>query len=231
MAKIGKRLTKAFEGHDRMTEYSLDDAIKELKNRASAKFDETVDIAMNLNVDPRKADQNMRGMVQLPNGTGKDIRVAVFAKGEKLLEAEKAGADVCGGDDLAKKVEAGEVNFDRCIATPDMMPVVGKLGKVLGPRGLMPNPKLGTVTTDVAKAIKAAKSGQVEYRAEKAGIVHCGIGKASFSSDQIKANVLAFADVVIKAKPASVKGTFVEKVCISSTMGPSFKIRIADLSN
>lgn len=230
MAKLGKRMKKAAEGLDPLKIYSLTDAVKEVKVRATAKFDETIEIAMNLNLDPRKADQNIRGMVDMPSGTGKKIRIAVFAKGEKVAEAEKAGADIVGSDELVKKIEAGEIEFDRCLATPDMMAVVGKLGKILGPRNLMPNPKLGTVTVDIAKAVKSAKAGQAEYRPEKFGIIHSGIAKASFTEAQIIANVKAFASAVMKARPASVKGTFVKKITLSSTMGPSFRIGAADLS-
>jgi large subunit ribosomal protein L1 len=230
MAKLGKRLKKANQGLNPVQVYSLTDAVKEVKIRATAKFDETIEIAMNLNLDPRKADQNIRGMVDMPSGTGKKIRVAVFAKGEKAVEAEKAGADIVGAEDLAQKIEAGEINFDRCLATPDMMVVVGKLGKVLGPRNLMPNPKLGTVTLDIAKAVKSAKAGQAEYRPEKCGIIHSGLAKASFSEAQIIANIKAFASAVMKARPASVKGPFVKKISLSSTMGPSLRIDVADFS-
>jgi large subunit ribosomal protein L1 len=195
-----------------------------VKSRASAKFDETIEVAMNLNVDPRKADQNIRGTVMLPNGTGKTLRVAVFAKGDRAEEAKAAGADVVGADDLAADVQAGKIEFDRCIATPDMMALVGRLGKVLGPRGLMPNPKLGTVTANVAEAVKAAKGGQVEFRAEKAGIVHAGVGKASFSEQAILENVKAFIGAITRAKPTGVKGTYIKKVSLSSTMGPGVKI-------
>jgi large subunit ribosomal protein L1 len=230
MAKLGKRMKKALQGLNPTQIYSLPNAVKEVKLRATAKFDETIEIAMNLNLDQRKADQNIRGMVDMPSGTGKTIRVAVFAKGEKAAEAEKAGADIVGADDLAQKIEAGQIDFDRCLATPDMMATVGKLGKILGPRNLMPNPKLGTVALDIAKAVKAAKSGQAEYRPEKCGIVHSGIAKASFSEEQIIANVKAFASAVIRARPASAKGSFVKQVSLSSTMGPSFRIDIADLN-
>ncbi len=229
MAKQGKRLRKAYEGIDRAEIHRLSEVVKAVKSRATAKFDETIEIAMNLNIDPRKADQNIRGLIQLPSGTGKSVRVAVFAKGEKAEEAEKAGADIVGGDDLAKKIQAGEINFDRCIAMPEMMPIVGKIGRILGPKGLMPNPKLGTVTTEVGKAVKAAKAGQVEYRADKEGIIHAGIGKASFSEEQITANVKMFAGTVLRSRPSSVKGTYVKKVSLGSTMGPSFRIEISDL--
>ena len=225
----GKRFRKASEGIDRDKTYPVTDAVKMVKSNAKAKFDETIDICMNLGVDPRHADQMVRGMISLPSGTGKSLRVAVFAKGAKAEEAKAAGADLVGADDLAAQVQDGKIEFDRCIATPDMMAVVGRLGKVLGPRGLMPNPKLGTVTQDVTKAVKDAKGGQVEFRVEKAGIIHAGIGKASFSEDQILANVKAFADAVNRAKPSGVKGTFMKKVSLSSTMGPSVKIDIPSL--
>jgi large subunit ribosomal protein L1 len=223
MAK-GKRTLKAREGVDRDKSYPLADAVKMVKERAKAKFDETIELALNLGVDPRHADQMVRGTVQLPNGTGKTIRIAVFAKDAKAEEARKAGADLVGADDLAEKVQAGEINFDRVIATPDMMGLVGRLGRVLGPRGLMPNPKLGTVTPDVAGAIKAAKSGQVDFKVEKAGIVHAGVGKASFSESQLTENVKAFIDAVVRAKPTGAKGAFVQKISLSSTMGPGVKI-------
>lgn len=221
---IGKRTKKAREGIDRNRFYDLAEAVKMIKSRATAKFDETIEVAMNLAVDPRKADQNVRGTVMLPHGTGKTLRVAVFAKGDRAEEAKAAGADIVGADDLAAKVQAGEIDFDRCIATPDMMALVGRLGKVLGPRGLMPNPKLGTVTTNVAEAVKAAKGGQVEFRAEKAGIVHAGVGKASFSEEAILENVKAFVGAITRAKPSGVKGTYIKKVSLSSTMGPGVKI-------
>ena len=224
MAKNSKRLKKTVEGIDRDASYAVDEAVKLLKGRASAKFDETVEIAMNLNVDSRHADQQVRGVVQLPNGTGKALRVAVFAKDAKAEEAKDAGADLVGGDELAEKVQSGEINFDRVIATPDMMAVVGKLGKVLGPKGLMPNPKLGTVTLNVGDAVKAAKSGEVQFRAEKAGIIHAGIGKASFSEAKLAQNVNAFIDAITKAKPSGVKGSYIKKISISSTMGPGLKL-------
>jgi large subunit ribosomal protein L1 len=229
MAKQGKRLKAAYEGIDRKAIYDVAEAIKKIKAGANAKFDETVEIAMNLGVDPRHADQNVRGVVALPNGTGKSVRVAVFAKGPKAEEAQKAGADVVGADDLAEKVQAGEIDFDRCIATPDMMPVVGRLGKVLGPRGLMPNPKLGTVTADVAGAIKAVKGGQVEFRVEKAGIVHAGVGKASFNEDALIENIKAFVDAITKAKPTGAKGTYIKRVSLSSTMGPGLRVELASI--
>jgi len=224
MSKITKRAAKASEGIDRAKFYALDEAVKLVKERAKAKFDETVEVAINLGVDPRHADQMVRGVVALPNGTGRSVRVAVFAKGAKADEAKKAGADIVGADDLAEKVQKGEIDFDRCIATPDMMGTVGKLGKVLGPRGLMPNPKVGTVTMDVTQAVKDAKGGAVEFRVEKAGIVHAGVGKASFAENAIVENVRAFVDSVVKAKPAGAKGTYLKKISISSTMGPGLKI-------
>jgi len=227
----GKRIRKAYEGLDALTVASVKEAVRIVKERATAKFDETIEVSLNLNVDPRKSDQNIRGVTQLPAGTGKTLRVAVFAKGPKAEEAKKAGADVVGDEDLAEKVQAGEINFDRCIATPDMMALLGKLARVLGPRGLMPNPKLGTVTMDVAEAVKAAKGGQVEFRAEKAGIVHAGIGKASFSAEDIEKNLRSFVDAIMKAKPTGIKGSFVKKISLSSTMGPSVKIDIADVTS
>jgi large subunit ribosomal protein L1 len=226
MAKISKRFKKAVEGVNTEKAYDIDEAVKLVKSRATAKFDETIELAINLGVDPRHADQMVRGVVSLPNGTGRALRVAVFAKGAKADEAKKAGADIVGAEDLAEQVQKGEINFDRCIATPDMMGVVGRLGKVLGPRGLMPNPKVGTVTMDVTQAIKDAKGGAVEYRVEKAGIVQAGIGKASFAEDAIVQNVKAFVDSVVKAKPAGAKGTYLKKISISSTMGPGVKIAL-----
>jgi large subunit ribosomal protein L1 len=220
----GKRYKAAIVTVDRDKAYPLDEAIKLVKANAKAKFDETVEVAMNLGIDPRHADQAVRGMVELPNGTGKSVRVAVFARGPKADEAKAAGADVVGAEDLAEKINAGEINFERCVATPDMMGVVGRLGKVLGPRGLMPNPKLGTVTQDVAAAVKAAKAGSIEFRAEKAGIVHAGVGKASFSEDALVANVKALVNAINRAKPSGAKGTFIKKVSISSTMGPGVKL-------
>jgi large subunit ribosomal protein L1 len=230
MARKGKRHVKAREGIDPTAVYALEEAVKMIKERAGAKFDESIEIAMNLGVDPRHADQNVRDAVVLPNGTGRSVRVAVFAKGAKAEEAEAAGADVVGADDLAAKVSEGQIEFERCIATPDMMPVVGKLGKILGPRGLMPNPKLGTVTNDVGEAVKAAKGGQVQFRAEKAGIVHAGVGKASFSDEALLENVKAFVDAVNRAKPSGAKGTYIKKVSLSSTMGPSVKVDVASLA-
>ncbi len=230
MAKTAKRLKKAYNDVDRSKSYGLDEAIQLVKTGATAKFDETVEISMNLGIDPRHADQNVRGVVNLPNGTGKTVRVAVFAKGPKADEASGAGADLVGADELAAKIQAGEMNFDRCIATPDMMPVVGKLGKILGPRGLMPNPKLGTVTNDVAQAIQAAKGGQVEFRAEKAGIVHAGIGKASFTEQALAENIRAFVKAINGAKPSGAKGTYLKRVSVSSTMGPGVKLEVATLT-
>jgi large subunit ribosomal protein L1 len=231
MAKTSKRLRKAAEAIDRKSLYGLEEAIKLVKEGAGAKFDETVEISMNLGIDPRHADQNVRGVVTLPNGTGKSVRVAVFAKEAKAEEATKAGADVVGADDLAGRIQAGEIDFDRCIATPDMMPVVGKLGKILGPRGLMPNPKLGTVTNDVAEAVQAAKGGQVEFRAEKAGIVHAGVGKASFSEVALAENIKAFARAIANAKPSGAKGTYIKRVSVSSTMGPGVKLDVSNLAS
>jgi large subunit ribosomal protein L1 len=226
----GKRYASAAKLVDRSKSYPLNEAVKLIKGAAMPKFDQTVDVAINLGVDPKQSDQQVRGMVAMPNGIGKTIRVAVFARGDKAADALKAGADLVGADDLAEKILKGEMNFDRCIATPDMMAVVGRLGKVLGPRGLMPNPKLGTVTPNVVEAIKSAKSGQVEFRVEKAGIVHAGIGKASFSEEALAQNVRAFFDAVNKAKPTGTKGNYMKKVSISTTMGPGVKIDIASLS-
>ena len=224
MAKAGKRITKAREGVDRKKLYELDEAVKLLKDRASAKFDETIEVAIALGVDPRHADQMVRGVVSLPNGSGRTVRVAVFAKGDKADAAKAAGADLVGAEDLADIIQSGKIEFDRCIATPDMMPLVGRLGKVLGPRGLMPNPKVGTVTPDVAEAVKAAKGGAVEFRVEKAGIVHAGVGKVSFTEDQITGNIRALIDAVQKAKPTGAKGTYIKRIAVSSTMGPGLKI-------
>jgi large subunit ribosomal protein L1 len=220
----GKRTETAREGIDRAKFYPLPEAVKIVKDRAKAKFDETIEVAMNLGVDPRHADQMVRGVVNLPNGSGRTQRVAVFARGAKAEEAKAAGADIVGAEDLVEKVNAGQIDFDRCIATPDLMPLVGRLGKVLGPRGLMPNPKVGTVTADVTTAVRGAKGGSVEFRVEKAGIVHAGVGKASFSEEKLVENVRAFADAVQKAKPAGAKGSFVNKISLSSTMGPGVKI-------
>ncbi len=229
MARISKRMKEAANGLDKMKYYPVEEAVSLVKSKASAKFDETVEIAMNLSVDPRHADQMVRGVVSLPHGTGKTVRVAVFAKADKADEAKKAGADLVGAEDLAEKIQKGEMNFDRCIATPDMMGVVGRLGKVLGPKGLMPNPKLGTVTMDVAKAVKDAKGGQVEFRAEKQGIIHAGVGKASFTEKQIKENVDTFVEALLKAKPSGVKGKYLKGLALSSTMGPGVKIDTAGL--
>ncbi|PSJ64109.1 50S ribosomal protein L1 [Pseudaminobacter soli (ex Li et al. 2025)] len=229
MAKIGKRVVKSREGIDPNKAYGLGEAIQLLKDRSTVKFDETVEIAMNLGVDPRHADQMVRGVVNLPNGTGRTVRVAVFAKDAKADEARAAGADIVGAEDLVEIVQKGEINFDRCIATPDMMPLVGRLGKVLGPRGMMPNPKVGTVTTDIAGAVKASKGGAVEFRVEKAGIVHGGVGKLSFDVTALEENVRAFADAVNKAKPSGAKGVYVKKVSLTSTMGPGLKVDVATL--
>jgi large subunit ribosomal protein L1 len=224
MSKPGKRIRAAAEGIDRTKLYPLKEAVKLVKDRSKAKFDETVEVAMNLGVDPRHADQMVRGVCNLPNGSGRALRVAVFARGTKADEAKAAGADVVGAEDLVERVQGGNIDFDRCIATPDMMPLVGRLGKVLGPRGLMPNPKVGTVTQDVTAAVKGAKGGAVEFRVEKAGIIHAGVGKASFPEDKLMENIKAFADAVAKAKPSGAKGTFVQKIAISSTMGPGVKV-------
>ncbi|PYF01639.1 LSU ribosomal protein L1P [Rhodopseudomonas faecalis] len=221
---IGKRLKKAREGIDRQKLYPLAEAIKLVKERATSKFDETIEVSLNLGVDPRHADQMVRGVVMLPNGTGRTVRVGVFARGAKADEAKAAGADVVGAEDLVEKVQGGTIEFDRCIATPDMMPLVGRLGKVLGPRGMMPNPKIGTVTMDVAGAVAAAKGGSVEFRVEKAGIVQAGVGKASFSEEKLVENVKALADAVSKAKPTGAKGTYIQRVAVSSTMGPGVKV-------
>ncbi|AOZ70288.1 50S ribosomal protein L1 [Rhodobacter xanthinilyticus] len=227
MAKIGKRTAAAraaFEGKENL---SVEDAVKLIKSAASAKFDETLEIAMNLGVDPRHADQMVRGVVQLPNGTGKTVRVAVFARGAKADEAKAAGADIVGAEDLMETIQSGKIEFDRCIATPDMMPLVGRLGKILGPRNLMPNPKVGTVTMDVATAVAAAKGGEVQFKVEKAGVIHGGIGKVSFSDDKLAENVRAFVDAVSKAKPTGAKGTYLKKVSLSSTMGPGVSLDLA----
>jgi large subunit ribosomal protein L1 len=229
MAKIAKRVAKSREGIDRDKAYSLGEAIKLLKDRSSVKFDETIEVALNLGVDPRHADQMVRGVVNLPNGTGRTVRVAVFARGAKADEARAAGADVVGAEDLVETVQKGEINFDRCIATPDLMPLVGRLGKVLGPRGMMPNPKVGTVTMDVAGAVKASKGGAVEFRVEKAGIIHAGVGKVSFDVAALEENVRALADAVNKAKPSGAKGVYMKKMSVSSTMGPGLKIDLASV--
>ncbi len=227
MAKYGKRTTAAraaFAGKENVT---VSEAVALIKDNAKAKFDETVEISLQLGVDPRHADQMVRGTVSLPNGTGKTVRVAVFARGEKADEAKAAGADIVGAEDLMEIVQGGKIEFDRCIATPDMMGVVGRLGKVLGPRNLMPNPRVGTVTMDVAEAVKAAKGGQVQFKAEKAGVVHAGIGKASFDAKKLEENLLAFVDAVQKAKPTGAKGTYMKKIAVSSTMGPGVSLSIA----
>ena len=229
MSKKGKRLANAYEGIDRDRLYGLDEAVGLIKERAGTKFDETLEFSMNLGVDPRHADQMVRGVVSLPKGTGKSVRVAVFARGDKADEAREAGADLVGAEDLAESVQGGTIDFDRCVATPDMMAVVGRLGKILGPRGLMPNPKLGTVTQDVTEAVRAAKGGQVEFRVEKAGIIHAGIGKASFAEDDIKENIRALADAVVKAKPSGAKGTYVKRAALSSSMGPGIKLDVQSL--
>jgi large subunit ribosomal protein L1 len=229
MAKIGKRLSAAREGIDRKKLYPVADAVAMIKERAKAKFDETVEVAINLGVDPRHADQMVRGVVNLPNGTGKTVRVAVFARGLKADEAKAAGADIVGAEDLVEQIQGGTIDFDRCIATPDMMPLVGRLGKVLGPRGLMPNPKVGTVSLDVAGAVKASKGGAVEFRVEKAGIIHAGVGKVSFTTEQLLENVRALVDAVQKAKPTGAKGTYLQRVAVSSTMGPGVKVDVSSV--
>jgi large subunit ribosomal protein L1 len=231
MAGKGKRLRAAEAKIDRVKAYPLAEAVALVKQGASAKFDETIEVALNLGVDPRHADQMVRGTVDLPHGTGKSVRIAVFAKGDKAQEAKAAGADVVGAEDLAAVIQGGEINFDRCIATPDMMPVVGRLGRILGPRGLMPNPKLGTVTPNVGQAVRAAKAGQVQFRVEKAGIVHGGVGKASFDQASLVANIKAFVDAVSRAKPSGAKGTYMKRVAISSTMGPGVHVEIASLTS
>jgi len=229
MAHLGKRTVAAREGVDRNKLYPIGDAVKMVKERARSKFDETIEVAMNLGVDPRHADQMVRGVVNLPNGSGRSMRVGVFARGAKAEEAKAAGADVVGAEDLVEKVQGGTIDFDRCIATPDMMPLVGRLGKVLGPRGMMPNPKVGTVTMDVATAVRGAKGGSVEFRVEKAGIVQAGVGKASFPEDKLVENIKAFADAVAKARPSGAKGTYVQRVAVSSTMGPGVKVEPSTL--
>ena len=229
MARIGKRLSKAREGIEPGAVYQVSEAVGMIKERAVARFDETVEIALNLGVDPRHADQMVRGVVELPHGTGKTVRVAVFARGPKADEARQAGADIVGAEDLGKQVQEGQIEFDRCIATPDMMAVVGRLGKILGPRGLMPNPKLGTVTQDVGEAVAAAKRGQIQFRAEKAGIIHAGIGKASFPEDKLIENVRAFVDAVNRAKPSGAKGTYLRKVALSSSMGCGIRVDVASI--
>ena len=227
MAKLGKRMTAANEAFVGKENLSVADAVALVKANAKAKFDETIEVAVNLGVDPRHADQMVRGTVNLPNGTGKTVRVAVFARGDKAEQAKAAGADIVGAEDLMEVVQSGKIDFDRCIATPDMMPIVGRLGKVLGPRNLMPNPKIGTVTVDVAEAVTAAKGGQVQFKAEKAGVIHAGIGKASFDAKKLEENLLAFVDAVQKAKPSGAKGTYLKKVALSSTMGPGVSVDVA----
>ena len=231
MAKLTRKQKALAEAIDSSRLYGVDEAIETLKAQAKAKFDETIEVALNLGVDPRHADQMVRGVVTLPAGTGKDVRVAVFARGAKADEAREAGADVVGAEDLMETIQGGTIDFDRVIATPDMMGVVGRLGKVLGPKGLMPNPKLGTVTPNVTEAVKAAKGGQVEFRVEKAGIIHSGIGKASFPAEDLKRNFQAFVDAIVKAKPAGAKGKYVRKVALSSTMGPGLKVDVAEVAS
>ena len=230
MAKAGKRITKAREGIDREKLYALTDALNLLKERATAKFDETIEVAMNLGVDPRHADQMVRGVVNLPNGTGRTVRVAVFARGDKAEQAKAAGAEIVGAEDLLDSIQAGNFDFDRVIATPDMMGLVGRLGKVLGPKGLMPNPKLGTVTPNVAEAVKAAKGGQIEFRVEKAGIIHAGLGKSSFSDADLRKNFDAFVDAIVKSKPSGSKGKYVRKIALSSSMGPGVKVDVSEVA-
>ena len=226
MAKLGKRTKAAQAAFEGKADLGIEEAVALVKSNATAKFDETIEIAMNLGIDPRHADQMVRGTVSLPNGTGKTVRVAVFARGPKAEEAQAAGADIVGAEDLMETIQGGTIEFDRCIATPDMMPIVGRLGKVLGPRNLMPNPKVGTVTMDVAEAVKAAKGGQVQFKAEKAGVVHAGIGKASFGEQQLAENVKAFVDAVAKAKPSGAKGAYMKKISLSSTMGPGVTLDV-----
>ncbi len=228
---MGKRINSAREGIDREKLYELSEAVALLKERATAKFDETFEMAMNLGVDPRHADQMVRGVVNLPNGTGRSVRVAVFARDAKADEAREAGADIVGAEELVEQVQKGEINFDRCIATPDMMPLVGRLGKVLGPRGMMPNPKVGTVTPDIGAAVKASKGGAVEFRVEKAGIVQAGVGKASFDAKALEENIRAFTDAVVRAKPSGAKGNYLKRVAISTTMGPGLKLDLSSLSS
>jgi len=227
MAKLGKRSTAARVAFDGKENLKLAEAVALVKANAKAKFDETVEVAMNLGVDPRHADQMVRGTVNLPNGTGKTVRVAVFARGAKADEAKAAGADIVGAEDLMAEIQGGKIDFDRCIATPDMMPIVGRLGKILGPRNLMPNPKVGTVTMDVAKAVTEAKGGQVQFKVEKAGVIHAGVGKASFSADKLEENIRAFVEAVSRARPAGAKGTYMKKVSISSTMGPGVSVELS----
>jgi large subunit ribosomal protein L1 len=227
MAKIAKRVAKANEAFVGKMNISVEDAVKLIKGAASAKFDETLEIAMNLGVDPRHADQMVRGVVQLPNGTGKTVRVAVFARGAKADEAKAAGADIVGAEDLMETIQSGKIEFDRCIATPDLMPLVGRLGKILGPRNLMPNPKVGTVTMDVKTAVEAAKGGEVQFKVEKAGVIHAGIGKVSFTEDKLAENIRAFVEAVSKARPTGAKGTYLKKVSLSSTMGPGVSVDVS----
>ena len=229
MAKHGKRLRALRAKIDPEQAYPLEEAIALIKESATARFDESIEVALNLGVDPRHADQMVRGTADLPHGTGKSLRIAVFAKGDKAEEAKAAGADLVGAEDLAQAIQNGELNFDRCIATPDMMPVVGRLGRILGPRGLMPNPKLGTVTANVTQAVQAAKAGQVQFRVEKAGIVHAGVGKASFAPDLLRDNVRAFVDAVNRSKPSGAKGTYLKRAALSSTMGPGIRLDVATL--
>lgn len=229
MAQKGKRINKARETVDPHTHYTIEDAVKLVKKNATSKFDETIEIAINLGVDPKHADQVVRGVCDLPNGSGRNVRVAVFARDDKADEAKKAGADLVGAEELAEEVQKGKIDFDRCIATPDMMPLVGRLGKILGPRNLMPNPKVGTVTADVADAVKGLKGGWVEFRAEQAGVLHAGVGKASFSEEALVENIKALADAVSKAKPAGAKGTYVKRVAITSTMGPGVRVEPTSL--
>ena len=227
MAKVAKRIAKANEAFAGKANITVEDAVKLIKGAASAKFDETVEIAMNLGVDPRHADQMVRGVVALPNGTGKTVRVAVFARGAKADEAKAAGADIVGAEDLMEQIQQGNLNFDRCIATPDLMPLVGRLGKILGPRNLMPNPKVGTVTMDVKAAVEGAKGGEVQFKVEKAGVIHAGVGKVSFDEGKLAQNIRAFVDAVSKAKPSGAKGTYLKKVSLSSTMGPGVSVDIS----
>ncbi len=230
MAKKGKRLRAAYESLERRTDLDLATAVQLMKRHATAKFEETVEVALNLGVDPRHADQMVRGMVSLPHGTGKTVRVAVFAKGDKAADARAAGADIVGAEDLMQTIQDGTIEFDRCIASPDMMAIVGRLGKILGPRGLMPNPKLGTVTPDVATAVKAAKAGQVEFRVEKAGIIHGGVGRIGFDDQALMENIKTFVDAVVKAKPAGAKGTYLKAISLSSTMGPGLKVHVPSVA-
>lgn len=226
MAKVTKNSKKVYEGIDREKDYTLDEALALIKSKSFAKFDETVEIAMNLNIDPRKAEQNIRGMLSLPHGTGKTLRVAVFAKGDAADKAKAAGADIVGSDELVEMIQAGNMPFERCIATPDMMGYVGKVGRLLGPKGLMPNPKLGTVTPNVEQAVKDAKAGQIEYRAEKTGIIHANVGKLSFKQDALSDNIKSLVSTILKARPAGVKGSYVKKISLSSTMGPGVRVAL-----